>query len=121
MHSINSGISVRFADLPDEALVRLPMALAVTGWAKTRFYAGIRQRVLDPMMTVLELFNGYDHKRPKCPDLNEDDMAGIMRLLVMGAHVELMVLSAGNMRGYWLPSAYLDDVLQEWVEVGGAA
>ena len=33
--------SIRFSDLPDEALVRLPMALAVTGWKKTRFYQGM--------------------------------------------------------------------------------
>jgi len=33
---------IRFEDLPDEACVRLPLALAVTGWKKTRFYKLIK-------------------------------------------------------------------------------
>lgn len=33
---------LHFDSLPDEALVRLPVALALTGWKKTRFYQGMK-------------------------------------------------------------------------------
>ena len=35
-------MKVKFSDLPDESLIRLPLALAMTGWGKTRFYQGVK-------------------------------------------------------------------------------
>ena len=31
-----------FETLPDDAIVRLPVVLAVTGWRKTQFYCGVK-------------------------------------------------------------------------------
>ena len=34
---------IPFALLPDEALVRLPVVLALSGWGKTSIYGGMRK------------------------------------------------------------------------------
>lgn len=60
-------------------------------WETERIYMArsVAQHILDPMMTFAEIVKGYD--QGKNIDLNLDEISAVLRLLVLGGHMDVMM------------------------------
>ena len=68
--------SIRFEDLPNDALVRLPLALAVTGWKKTRFYALMKAGIIPAAVALGERAVGWRVGELRQAELSGDVSTG---------------------------------------------
>ena len=83
---------------------------------RIKMVRGIQRSILDPVMTLVQLLKWYDADKPMRADISVSETADILRLLVMGAHVELKSQLPGHIGGYSVPSDFLETIIREWME-----
>ena len=88
---------------------------------------GIQRRILDPIANLAELVSGYNNARDiKHAEASVEDIVDMLRLLVMGAHVELIKQPLGSDLMGYVPSFLFEDIIRDWRDdleemKGGAA
>ena len=88
---------------------------------------GVQRRILDPIMALVELVSGYNNANDTTrADISPDEIAEMLRLLVMGGHVELIKDAPGSDLSYYVPAYFFEDIISNWMDglekmKGGAA
>ena len=75
----------------------------------------IQRRILDPIMILVQLVRQYDYDAPPRADLQVADIVDLLRLLVIGGHMELISQGTGDGGGHFVPSDYLEVIIESWM------
>ena len=76
----------------------------------------IERLVLDPMANLIELFKGYGNVADsRYIGFEVDDMLPMLRLMVLGARVELIQQMPGSDLGHYVPASVFEDIIGDWM------
>ena len=89
-------------------------------WQKERIEMAskVQKRVLDPFMIFAQLIKGYNRRKGdmETAELSITEISVVLRLLVIGGHMELRSHCVGNGGEDFVPSDYLETILEEWAK-----
>ena len=94
---------------------------------RIKMVRGIQQSILDPISNLAELVSGYNNAGDtKLAEVSAEELVDILRLLVMGARVELIKHTPGSDLMGYVPSSLFEDIIRDWMDDvkevhGGAA
>ena len=95
---------------------------AIREWQKDRIEMAnmVSKHILDPMMSFAELVRGYDQGNGI--DFNMEEISDILRLLVIGGHIEMMTYCIDGGSLSHITWNCIEEEVRKWADMteGGA-